>query len=261
MADEFKLGPSLLRLGQDCVPLDWREALLGHIDGSSASSFAASSKGAHDWLLQDCPEATLHFRVQGGDAAGTRLPGRFRRAQEQLNQRGARPTTFALLQSGTLSAGWWQAALADVPASPAPPTLTLTVQLQHIPAPLLARLGALFPSIIRVTLGTPQGQRGSIVQLPDPHSLPDVRELVIDSVNLDAAAELWGSVAPFLPHLVTLRITEQPAMGHAEREAMCTALFGPATLSRTLTRLTLPCALAPWLTALLQQYAPRCGPH
>ncbi len=263
MADEFKLGPPLLRQGADCVPLDWRAALLKQLDGPSATSFAAASRDAHQWLLHDWPAATLRFRVRAADTdpAGTRLPDRFRKAQQQLSQRSARPTTSVLQQSGPLDADWWQAALEDVPTIPAPPTLTLSVQLQHIPAPLLARLGVVFSGISKLHIGLLHDRRGSTVRMPAPSALPGLRHFRVDSVRPDDAGSLWASVGPFVPQLTTLLIAEQPATPQAAQRQMCAALFSDATRSRALRMLTLPCALTPGLTALLQQYIPRCVIH
>ncbi len=90
---------------------------------------------------------------------------------------------------------------------------------------------------------------------------PALRKLTIGTMLVeDAQAALWASVGLYLPQLVSLDIEIQlgwlPGVAGGERRRIWTNIFSPQHTTHTLTELTIPCDLRPWLVELLVQHAP-----
>lgn len=86
-------------------------------------------------------------------------------------------------------------------------------------------------------------------------ALPALRELTIRRFPAGAQAGLWASVQPYLSTLDSLVISAQPVAARDDnRQPLWCSLFTAPSAS-SLTWLTLPCYLDPWLAALLQQSA------
>ncbi len=257
MGHDFKLGPSLLRTNEHILPDTWRDSLLRALNGSSRTLMAVASKAALDWMLAEWPIGTLRLTVASTGPEDSRLVRRFLQAADQLQQRGGQHSTLVLCQNGDLQQEWWQAPLAALAQRPAPAPHHLQLDLQHIPATLLAQLQAAFPGITSLELGTVGQHRLSSVQLPAPPTLPSLTQLTVWRVHPNAQPALWASLEPLLPQLHSLTISDNDDLPVPVQRQMCSVLSSVANGTQTLTRLTLPCALGPWLTALLQQHAPR----
>ncbi len=80
-------------------------------------------------------------------------------------------------------------------------------------------------------------------------------------------AELWATVCPYITQLQSLKIEEQiddilnvpdtDSEGDRVTKPPWAMLFTSKTTTHTLTHLTLPAELQPWLIRLLQRHAPR----
>lgn len=259
MDKDFKLGPPLLKTSDQTLPDTWRSKLLReYLDGASRTSIAATSKAGLSWALSECPKATLRLTVDSTGPDDSRLVRRFLQAAEQLRQRGRQHSTVVLRQRGDLQQGWWW--LRPLAAQVLPPTfapMTIALLLDVISETLLTQLGIVFPGICGVVLGSDSAQISAPGQLPAPGALPRLTYLRVWRVNPAAAAALWSSLAPYIPQLQTLHISEQLGMSVAAQRHLCASLFSAATQSNTLTGLTLPCALTPRLAILLQKHTPR----
>ncbi len=204
--------------------------------------------------------AILQLAVPGEPVP--RLLRRMRAAREQLQRRreGSTRLCFRQVEAGVMSPEdtWWQVALSNLIG--ACDTITqCSLYLRHIPHQLLCLAGQALPALRVLELGSP-GDWGSFsAQLPSPSHLPSLRELTIKrTVAPETQTTLWTSVAPYLPQLLNLSIADQtPSVrGPATQRPAWTSIFSRTSPSKTLTTLTLPVQLTPWLAALLQKAAP-----
>ncbi len=205
MNTDFSIGRAVLRLTNhpEQVPQDWRDALLRPLDSQSRAALSQMCTTSHAWMLQHWPDAaTLSVAARSAsDEAPAQHLRRLRAASDQLRQRGGKPTTLVLVQRGRPIARddpWWRSTLTGL--STGAPNFTLALQLQHIPAALVAHAGAVFSGLTSLTIGAVRGV-GCVVVLPPAEALPALRHLTVNRVARSAQAALWSSAGPYIAQL------------------------------------------------------------
>lgn len=113
MDPDFKLGPALVKEDNSTahLPDPWRTELLGHLNSTSRSAVAHTSKAALQLLLGEWPQATLTVHVRSADAEPAEvLRQRLQSARKQLAQRGGKATTLLLKPRGKVKQAdtWWE---------------------------------------------------------------------------------------------------------------------------------------------------------
>ncbi len=262
MADSYRLGPALLQTSDDGTahaPDTFRSALLRALDCRSRVAVALTCTAGLRWMLTEWSEAALHLAVRPAGAAkpDDSVLRRLHAARNELSLRGDLPVTLTVKQRGDGPKGqaFWPAVFKALGSGQARAHLSLTLQIQRLPATLLRHVGSAFPGLSTLSLGSASGSI-SALKLPPPASLPALRHVTIHRVSADSQTALWPSVAAYLPQLTSLTITEQPEDVRGEIPPWATAVFRPAHPSNTLTHLSLPCSLGSPLVGLLQKSAP-----
>ncbi len=215
---------------------------------------------SHSVTLQDCPDLTLRVPVRASsDEQPQALADRMHAAQQQLLRRGTQPTTLALIQQGDIPSNdpWWATALPAL--SVTHPCLTLSLQLQHIPAQLLARAGQCFPGLHSLVISASPNSPAGVakVTLPTPTALPQLRHVTIRKVAYDSQGNLWANLKPYMAQLVSLSIGQQkPEALSRPFVPLWFGLFSATSATHTLKRVSLPGRLTTRLAMLIQQHAP-----
>lgn len=141
---EFKLGGPLLKspASPEHLPEFWRSDLLNkYLDSKARGNLALTCSTGLSWVLQEWPQATLTVPVKGRAEA---LSRRLQAAKCDMAQRGTKPTTLVLQQQGSIPEGeaWWVTYLGGLACPDPVPHITLSLQLQSIPAHLLGAVRA-----------------------------------------------------------------------------------------------------------------------
>ncbi len=190
------------------------------------------------------------------------LLSRMRMGREHLQRRsrGSTRLVFEQVADGMSQEDtWWQVALPCLAGFC--DTTDCCIYLQHIPQQLLSLAGEALPALRTLELGSPrENGLDSLVsaQLPPPTDLPSLRDLTVQRTAAGTHISLWTSVAPYLAQLISLTIAEQPASAGspATQGPAWTSIFSSTHPTNTLTSLSVPAQLTPWLAALLQKAAP-----
>lgn len=261
MAAPFRLGPALVQSSDSApqIPDPFRTALLRALDSRSRLAVALTCKPALRRLLSDRDSVTLHLSVRpppNAEQPDSTVLRRMHSASSWLPARQGQPLTLALTQQGQgpRSEAYWFSVLSVLGAGQTRPGLTLSLQLPRITPPLLAFAGSAFPELTSLSLGPAEGD-GSTFELPPPETLPALRRLTI-AIAEESQAALWASVQPYIQQLTSLTITERCNLSTLSARPRWAGVFSPAGPSSTLTHLSLPCILRPWLVQMLQQSLP-----
>ncbi len=263
-ADESALEPLRITL------------LSKHLAAADRSAVAQTCIPAQTWLLNEWPNAAFCVPVRAGEAP-TALKQRAQLARRQLSrqrQRGRASVTLAIVQRGQMTASdqWYESVFEGLSGTePSLPTLSLRLQLQHIPAALLSLAGQALPGLSTLTLGRPDDEGGCAVVLPQGNALASVRHLTVYRVAPASQATFWASLQGLSQQIASMSIRQQSLWqenGFISEEAdvqtdgpypyrrpMWVAAFSHTSWS-ALTQLEVPDSLNPWLVRLLQRSAP-----
>ncbi len=275
----FSLLNAILKAdGSPHVPDLWRSSLLrDHMDSESRSAVAQTCQPGLRWLLTEWQSPALHVPVRASSAEQDprALLRRMQGARRQLNKFSAlhaQPVTLVLEQEGSIAAHdkWWQIALAGLSdAGPRLPIFTLTLQLQHIPAPLISLADQVFSGLETLRVQWREIATHCEVQLPPAEQLTALRDLTIDWVDDSCQESMWASLKAYLTQLRSLTIDEQPediidSAAHSDdgsehisayRRPLWSTAF-QQVVSDTLTQLKVAWDLHPWLVKLLCKATP-----
>ncbi len=184
-ASTFQLGPSILKAdGAHPAPDTWRDALLKALDSKSGDAFASTGTAAQSWRISEWPgDARLTIRVQASSAEWPeQVLRRLTRARKQLEKRGSKSVTLALVQKGLMDkgdTGSVQTALLAMGSGLALPNLTLSLKFQHLTPQILKYVGAAFSALQSLHLDSPYISEDEEMQLPPPSVFPDLKHLSI----------------------------------------------------------------------------------
>ncbi len=158
MADQYRLGPALLHAGTGThAPDTFRSALLRALDSRGRVAVALTCTAGPRWLLTEWPQAGLQLTVRpaGADVPDSSVLRRMQRASQWLLVRG-KPLSLTVKQQGQgpSADGYWQTVLGALGSGHAHSGLSLSLQLQHIPASLLQLVGSAFPGLTTLSLGS-----------------------------------------------------------------------------------------------------------
>ncbi len=279
MAQNFNFLKALANADdrRERTPDTFREALLSALGAPAAAALAHSFSPALRWMIEQWPRLILTVPLEAGGAPGPLL-ARVQAAKRQIQQReaGLQPITLVLKQRGEeppedILWSIFFTALAD--AGPALRSPALRLELSVITPALLSYAGQALTGLQSLTVGAEDAPAGCEVQFPPPslqvthgqvQPLASLRHLIIHSVAADSQDAMWPSVAPHMSQLVSVSIGPQPrksteqnwqvAEGARYRRPLWVAAF--SNVSHTLTRVSLPTRLHPWLIRLLQTSAP-----
>lgn len=246
------------------VPDPWRAAFLRALGKPARTAVALCCKGALQLLLEEWHEATLSISVRASAGHPTeKLVRQLYSARAQLATRRSQPTTLLLQQRGQLHPDdeWWLVHCTALAPQDSTPHLTLSLDLCHTPPQLLALAAQAFSGLSVLNLCCPEHWKGE-VELPAPSVWPALRKLTIGAWFAEGAqAALWASVGPYLLQLVSLVVGDQ-GDEHVEGadlgivRPVWSSIFSAQHTTHTLTELTIPCDLRPWLVKLLAQHTP-----
>ncbi len=274
MARSVSLLKAVLRPDSEAsLPDLWKDALLREL-GPSRKVLGYTTKDAQGWLIHDSPEATLTVGISHpANQPVARLLRRMQHAREQLAARQGQPTTLTLRQRERLEydVAWWEVVLSAL-SHQVSPNLTLSLQFQHLQPRMLSFCGEALPGLTALSISScsfpadsPYGSEYDnhyCVHLPSPSAFPSLRTLTVGSFPEDVQGRLWRGVGPYLAQLTSLTIAaqedEHEGADHSDpddRPSWSDCLRNEAA-SQTLTTLSLPIELHPWLAEILIESAP-----
>ncbi len=173
-------------------------------------------------------------------------------------------TTFSIAQAPDNTAG---PTLVDTTSllcvfTDAAPIPILSLKFDVLGPEVLSATGGCFGGLTSLSIGT--SYEGRTVQLPQPSQLPALRHLTVHHLPEHTTAQLWASVGPYMTQLQSLRVGFQFDEGAEDTDSEgewlfrphWAMLFTPQHTTHTLTHLTLPADLQPWLVRLLQRHTP-----